>query len=41
MIYVLVVSHESLGVVAFALCAAFERDMESTFAEIEIVGVAH
>ena len=36
--HVLVVSHESVCVVAFSLWAAFE--LSSTFAEIVIVGVA-
>ena len=40
----LVVSHESVGVVAFSLWAAFELHlayyMSTTFAEIVIVGVA-
>ena len=38
--YVLVVSHESVGVVAFSLWAAFELHLEQPFAEIEIVCVA-
>ena len=36
----LVVSHESVGVVAFSLWAAFELHLEQPFAEIVIVGVA-
>ena len=36
----LVMSHESVGVVAFCLWAAFELHLEQPFAEIEIVGVA-
>ena len=36
----LVVSHESIGVVAFSLWAAFELHLEQPFAEIKIVGVA-
>ena len=36
----LVVSHESVGIVAFSLWAAFELHLEQPSAEIEIVGVA-
>ena len=36
----LVVSHESVGAVAFSLWAAFELHLEHTFAEIVVVGVA-
>ena len=35
----LIVSHESVGVVAFSLWAAFELHLEQSSAEIEIVGV--
>ena len=40
MMYVLVVSHESVVVVEFSLWAAFKLRLEHTFAEIVIVGVA-
>ena len=38
MIYVSVVPHESVGVVAFSLWAAFELHLRSPSTEIEIVG---
>ena len=41
MLYVSVVSRESIGVVAFSLWAAFELHLKRAFAGIEIVGVAH
>ena len=41
MIYVSVVLHESVGVVAFSLWGAFELHLRSPSAEIGIVGVAH
>ena len=36
----LIVSHESVGVVAFSLWAAFELHLEHHLTEIVIVGVA-